>query len=361
MNTTSANPNSFLSGNPTFQEWVQIDEKRKKYTRIWGSDWNAPSICILHGLGEHGGRYHRLAVDFVSKGFQVFSFDQQGHGLSPEGRGCIASYDSLMDDVEAFLSWVATRKVQEKVAAREVENSIDDSTEDDHDHESHDINRQHELSRTVLFGHSMGGNLVLNYALRKSVLPSIVVSSSPMIEAVRAPGPVTEWVLRSLMRVRPDWQLSKPLRPERIMSDPVEQELMKSDELFHTSISLRLGASLLDSGRWLLQNAGSLPVPTLLTHGTDDALTKPSSSNEFAQKAGEVCRFESLPGHLHDPFRDVEREPVIDLITSWIDEQLASERRAPTATDTQNQMTSTSREKNATARSHARLNSDGES
>lgn len=259
-------------------QWVAIDQSRNKFVHLWGGgqDYSA-LVCIIHGWGEHGGRYHRLAEDFARAGFRVVAFDQQGHGHSPERRGCIQSYDSLLDDIEAFLKWSA--------AARPVPQ--------------------------ILFGHSMGGNLVLNYALRKKWQPAAIIASSPMIKASRPPHWLVEHAGRIVMRVAPDFRLKSVPRAEKLMSDPDEQAALRQDELFHAQLSLRLGSALLESGRWLLRHADQLATRTLLTHGTQDFLTCHIASQEFAQLAGASCQLRILEGYLHDPFRSVERQQVI--------------------------------------------------
>ncbi len=268
----------------TYQsDWVEWASGSKKYVHAWSDRlWTngaAPiaTVCIVHGLGEHGGRYANLASGLVAAGFRVLAFDQQGHGLSHEPRGCITSYDSLLDDIGSFLDWA----------------------------------KQAHPQPIVLFGHSMGGNLVLNYALRRSQLPTGVISSSPMIEAVRNPGKLYRILARMLLVVAPNFRLQSEVIPERLMSDPAEQQALRDDDLFHSNLSLRLGAALLDSGSWALNHSNKLSVPTLLTHGTQDFLTCPKASANFAMGARGVCQLEILDGSLHDPFRGTERAEVI--------------------------------------------------
>ncbi len=267
----------------------------KKYLHTWkpaGS--HKATICLIHGLGEHGGRYHPLAEYLNESGYVVHAFDQQGHGQDQGERGCIESYDSMLTDIDNFLGWA--RK------------ACGDTP-------------------LILLGHSMGGNLALNYALRHDVRADAVLSSSPMIRSMRAPGFLRETVARMLMTVHPNYRLTSVVRPERLMSDPVEQQLFHDDELFHSQLSLRLGAALIDSGKWAIQNAARLRIPLLLTHGTDDALTCPDASAQFANCAGSFCRYERLDGMLHDPFRDLDKHRVLECWTAFIDSTL-SERDA---------------------------------
>ncbi len=274
----------------TTAEWTRIRPGIKKFVHIWTPD-AAPTanVAIVHGLGEHGGRYHRLAQSFVESGFCVTAFDQQGHGRSSEVRGQIASYDSMLTDIESFLDWNRV-----KFAG----------------------------IPQVLFGHSMGGNLVINYALRTFVQPHRVIASSPMIEQVRPPSAGFVRLARIALWLAPNLKLRSKVVPERLMNDPTEQELLRSDELFHSQVTLRLGGALLDTGAWALNNAERLKTPMLLSHGTADTMTSPIASAEFARRAGDACRLEILEGFFHDPFRDLARQKAIDMYVAFIGESV---------------------------------------
>lgn len=258
--------------------WKSVENRGQKYIHEWGSrESSIASICIVHGLGEHGERYHRLANDLANAGFWVIAFDQQGHGRSSERRGCIESYDSMLDDIGGFLTWAQSENP----------------------------------NPAVLFGHSMGGNLVLNYTLRKDHQPAAVISSSPMIRAASPPSWLLETFARFFLRIAPNYQLESRVVAERLMDDPKEQSLLLRDELFHSKLSLQLGAALLDSGEWLLGNANKLEVQTLLTHGTSDLKTCHDASIQFAGLAGEKCQLQILEDRMHDPFRDTARDSVV--------------------------------------------------
>jgi alpha-beta hydrolase superfamily lysophospholipase len=105
---------------------------------------------------------------------------------------------------------------------------------------------------------------------------------------------------------------------ERLMSDPVEQQLLRDDELFHSQVTLRLGAGLLDSGAWALKHAGRIQTPLLLSHGSSDSMTSFPASVEFARRAGTICELTALDGELHDPFRGLQRDAVIARYVDFI-------------------------------------------
>ncbi|MCA9158514.1 MAG: lysophospholipase [Planctomycetales bacterium] len=273
-------------------QWLEISPGQSKYVTRWLPE-SAPqaNVVIVHGLGEHGGRYDSLAQHFVQAGFSVSAFDQQGHGRSPEPRGKIRSYNSMLDDIASFLKWNQAKQAN---------------------------------TPTVMFGHSMGGNLVINYALRNYPQPERVISSSPMLEKATPVHPGFLRFARWLMRITPNIKIRSEVVVERLMSDPVEQQMLRDDELFHSQITLRLGAGLLDSGAWALEHAGRVKTALLLSHGSSDYLTSFKASVEFARLAGETCELVALDGELHDPFRSLQREAIlaryVDFIRGAIDQ-----------------------------------------
>lgn len=268
--------------------WSDLQLGNRKYLhRWWPIDPPWAHVGIIHGLGEHGGRYHPLAESFVAAGIAVSAFDQQGHGRSPERRGRIRSYTSLLDDIAAFLTW-----------SKELTPEIP----------------------IVLFGHSMGGNLVINYALRDYPQPNRAIASSPMIRLTAPPSPTFLSAARIVSRVFPNFTLRSNVVAEHLMSDPVEQQMLRDDDLFHSQLTLRLGAGLFDSGPWAIEHADRLKTPLLITHGTRDYRTSHKASAEFAQRAGAGCQLKLLEGELHDPFRGLEREQVVATFIAFIRE-----------------------------------------
>lgn len=267
----------------------------EKFVHLWKPDDSEgintqpiATVAILHGLGEHGGRYHSLARKLTAAGFQVAAFDQQGHGKDPGPTGFVASYESLLEDISAFLYWIESQLG----------------------------------TQTILLGHSMGGNLAINHALRIGHGYCGVIASSPMIRAQRAPPQIVEALLRLWIKLRPRASMTSKVIAERLMSDPDEIASFKADELFHSTLSLRLGAALIDSGRWALENAGSLSVPLLLSHGDIDALTRTDASEEFASRSTEYCQLKIWKGFLHDPFRCLGSQEVVDCFVDFAKRQL---------------------------------------
>lgn len=294
---------------------IRLASQQERFARLW---WPLSGpvravMAIVPGLGEHSGRYAALAMRLAATGAGVVAMDLQGQGLSPGWRGCIDSYSSLLAEVAALVhlarggSALEELAHQENSAARHVV-ALDAWPSD-------------ASVPVCLYGHSMGGNLVLNAVLRRVVAPDRLIASAPMLRAVHPPSPAIVRLARLLMRVAPHYRLKAPVRKEYLSHLPAEREAYASDPLIHRRVSLRLGAGLIDSGLWALEHAGELDRPCLLLHGSEDRITDPAASREFALAAvgaGAACHLISYPGMLHDLHRDEGRDQVITDIANWL-------------------------------------------
>ncbi len=274
--------------------WIELPSGARRAFYRWPSHLQpaVATVVIIHGLGEHGGRYADSAAQFNGANCNVCAIDLQGHGYSPGKRGCVESYASLLDDVEAAL-----RESQ----------------------------RCFPASPCVLWGHSMGGNLVANYLLRRQPLPQAAIVSGPMFRAVEMPSPSFIWIARQLCKLVPNWQVGSSVAPKDCTRDQEQQARMRADRLYFRSLSLRLGAALIDSGEWALQHAVQLTTPLLLVHGTADVVTSAAASQEFAKRSGDPpCELVLQNDCLHDVHRDLGREELFERLVGWIHRQAKS-------------------------------------
>ncbi len=246
-------------------------------------------ICIVHGLGEHGGRYADFADTMCQRGFGALAFDLQGHGHSPGWRGCINSFDGLMRDIVSALGRLGSLFPEKPI---------------------------------ILYGHSMGGNLVLNYALRHyQPQPLAVIASGSFLRPKHPLSQPFMLYARILAKVLPHYCLRAPVRAEGLSRDRSQQDAYRRDELVHRRISLRLGVAIIDAGNWAIEHAQELAVPSLVLHGSADELTCPDASREFAGRSNALCQLRIFDGFLHDIHRDVGRLEVFDLLEDWIRRQ----------------------------------------
>ena len=264
--------------------------------RIYGRAWNPSGeskavLCLVHGLGEHCGRYDHVAAALTQAGYALFAFDLRGHGNSEGSRGHIPDYPVLMDDI--------TRALDE-------------------------AGRRYPGKPHFLYGHSLGGNLVLNYVLRCHPQLLGVVATGPALRtAVTTPG----WKIlfgRTMYRLWPSMVMANGLERKALSRDGEVVTRYRNDPLVHDRLSARLGIDILLSGDWALEHAEGFPLPLLLMHGSADRITSPDASREFAARAGAVCTLIIWDGLYHEIHNEPEQAKVLNTIEMWLDKRIES-------------------------------------
>jgi len=262
------------------------------YGRCWLPDIDDPFIviCLVHGLYEHSGRYESFAGFFVEAGIGVYSIDLRGHGLSAGKRGHIRKYDDFLDDVESLL----------KV-----------------------VRREHNDSAIVLYGHSMGGNIVSNYILRNSTSElSAVILSSPWLSLAFEPPKNKVRLAKIMNSIYPSYSEKGMINYEDISKDEAVVRAYQEDPLNQWYISARLFLSIYENGKWAIANAYKLEVPTFVICGGDDKIVSAEASRAFTENAGVKAAYKKFPGVRHEPHNDVERKEVLSEVLNWIMQQV---------------------------------------
>jgi acylglycerol lipase len=253
--------------------------------RAWPHAGAAITFAVVHGLGEHAGRYERFAKGMANHRMGTFAVDLRGHGKSPGQRGHVDSWSQWIDDVSAFVKHVAS------VVQGEV----------------------------VPLGHSFGGATLLS-AVLAGELPSskrFIVSSPALKVKVAVPA----WKIKlgtAASSVLPKLALDNEVDPKLLSRRPDVVEAYRTDPLVHSKISSRLYTEWLAATRQILDRAGEIKVPFLVLAGTDDGLIDPEGSKELHTKAPLVSELRLLEGRYHEPFNDSDNEEVFAMISSWL-------------------------------------------
>jgi len=259
-------------------------------TSLFAQSWKAVSdaigtVVIVHGLGEHSGRYAEVAAALGRAGYFVVAFDLRGHGRTGGQRGHVRDYSVLLDDIDLLIA-EASRRIDELPV--------------------------------FLYGHSLGGNLVLNCALGRQPSIAGLVVASPLLRLASTPPRWKLMLGRVMSRIGPRFSFRSEIDPEDLSHDSAAIRLRKQDPLVHSRVSARLGTQMLDTGSWALDHADRLALPLLLIHGDADALTSPNASAEFARRAGDNCTFRVWEGMYHELHWETERDTVIQCIIDWL-------------------------------------------
>lgn len=244
------------------------------------------TVLLVHGLGEHAGRYGELAAHLHQWGFAVRAYDQQGHGRSEGARGDMRRPGSLQADLNRV---------------------IDDT-------------RQRPALQgqpLILLGHSMGG-LVVARTLAEQLRPvDAAVLSSPALGAF--PTFFQNLLLASLPRVAPHLRVDNGLKTDFVSRDPDVVKAYKADPLVHRRISAGLAAWILQKGSQTVAEAAQWSVPTLVLYAGQDRLVNAQASADFVHAAPkDVVQSQCFEGMYHEIFNDLYRVQVFTALKRWL-------------------------------------------
>jgi len=259
----------------------------------WPLDDGAPqrgTVLIVHGLGEHAGRYNATALRLNDWGFAVRAYDQYGHGQSGGPRGALNHGTRLLDDLGDMV----------------------------------DAARAHTPQGLplVLLGHSMGGLVAARFVSLNMRPVDALVLSSPALD----PGlnPVQKLLLATLPRLAPNLRIGNGLQVEGISHDPAVVAAYEADPLCHDRISARLAQFIANGGPATIARAAHWSVPTLLMWAGADRLVNPAGSQAFAQAASQrTVQSQCFGGLYHELFNESPElaEPVFALLQQWLQQR----------------------------------------
>jgi len=246
-------------------------------------------ILITHGMGEHANRYGHMANFFSNEGFAVMAFDIRGHGCSEGKRGHAPGYDYLMDDLDRVYLKVKT------------------------DYPSLPI---------FLFGHSMGGNLVLNFLLRKQKELNGAIVTGPYLRLGFEP-PKWKIILAKLSaNIWPSLSQPTELELDALSRNQDVIHKYEDDELVHDRITSAFFVNVHFAGQYAISHANEIKTPLLIMHGEDDRLTSPEGSKEFASNANSNVHLKLWKGLYHELHNEPEKKEVFQYELEWIEELL---------------------------------------
>ena len=246
-------------------------------------------IYLIHGLGEHSGRYDHVAEALTGAGYQVFGFDLRGHGLSQGKRGYTPSFDHLLDDMHTFIE---------------------------------EVNERYTFScPSFLYGHSLGANLVINFALRRPIDGiNGVIATSPSLKLAMQP-PIAKLFLAKVMAdLMPAFTLSSELDPAHLSRDQAIVKAYRDDVYVHDRLSARLAMDIIESGQYGLDNVENWQIPLLLMHGTEDKICDFEATKTFADKGNGYIRFIPCEDCYHEIHNEPGKEAHIAVMISWLNQ-----------------------------------------
>ena len=257
--------------------------------RLWQASSPAPRLLlIVHGGGEHGGRYRHVAEAAVRRGWTVLAPDLRGHGLSSGVRGHVDRFDDYLDDLDAVLIQVR--------------------------------DRLRITGPLAVLGHSLGGLVAAFYLATHPAVTDAAVLTSPLIELVL---PVPKWkaALGPMMsRVWPSLTLDNGIRDSACTSDPSQLDRGRRDPLLHSRASARFFTEMNRAIRDAMTLASQITVPLLVLQAGDDQIASPAAAERFyGATASADKHFRLCSGLRHEVLNEPQRDAVIQELLDWLD------------------------------------------
>jgi len=267
----------------------------KLHVRQWWDEEITPKAqCIIvHGYGEHSGRYDEIATYLVASGYKVYSFDNVGHGLSEGRQGYVKRFADYADDVCRMSEWV--RRIADK-----------------------------SCIPLFIIGHSMGGLILSDAVLRYGErLCDGVILSGPALGLKRNASSVLISFLYCVSRVLPFLPIKAGyIRSRMLTHDEGKIEERKGDVLCHQKKSLRFVSEFLKAQRDVVEKAEAFLLPVMILQGSDDCIVDPRKVMSFYHALKIENKTCIMYPHLyHEIFNEVERACVFRDVLSWLDNQ----------------------------------------
>lgn len=254
------------------------------YWRAWEPE-NSPkaTVCLVHGLGEHTGRYTHVAQAFTDAGLSLHAIDLRGHGRSSGARGHTPSYQQWLRDVDRML-------------------------------ERADVERP-----CFLYGHSLGGLLGISYGLFRESHVRGVISTGPALRRSFEVPAIKIILGKAMSSIWPTFAQHSGLNPYDLSQDPSIVKAYIEDPLVHDWATARLFVEATAAGEQALERAADFTLPVLLIVAEHDKLIDPAAVEQFYNAAGSLDKtFHLWPASFHEVHNEPHKAQVLSEISAWI-------------------------------------------
>lgn len=248
------------------------------------------ALAIVHGMGDHSGRFDRLVLPLAERGFASFGFDLRGYGRSPGIRGYINSFKEYREDLRAFLNFISG-----------------------------------ELPGTPRFvlGYSLGSSIVLDYIIRDPGGLHGAILSGVAIEPAGAATPGRVFLARIFSRIWPTLSIDMGDDMTKVTHDVTVQEAFKKDPYHVRFATARWGAEVLDAVDWVRSRAEEINLPVLFVHGGDDPINLLRGAQKYFDQIKYADKtLKVYPGSLHETHNDRNHARVAEDIAAWMGEHI---------------------------------------
>lgn len=259
------------------------------FWRQWTPARPRAALIVVHGFGEHSGRYSNVANPLASRGILVAAFDQRGHGRSAGRRGHVSRWSQYRAD----LDWMLER-----------------------------VRREHPGLPLFLFGHSMGGLVVLDFLLQPRSVSGAIISAPPL-DPSGAANPLLVGLAYLLSGVLPWVRVPLPLRASDLSRDPSVVAAFQADPLTFHQASVRWGTEILATRKQVLTCPDSIRIPILFAHGEADRIAAVQGTRQFFDRLTSADKeLRTYPDSYHESHNDLNHQQVVSDYADWIERHI---------------------------------------
>ncbi|HEU4390775.1 MAG TPA: alpha/beta hydrolase [Blastocatellia bacterium] len=272
------------------EESLTTRDGARLYVRKHEAERPRAELILVHGFGEHSGRYGPLTMYLVDRSYSVTAYDQRGHGQSDGLPGYIDRFDAYGEDLESVIATVRSRTEQP----------------------------------LFIIAHSMGSLVALRYlALGSSVIAGAVLSAPLLAVAVKVPAHKV-MIARVGAHVAPRLRLDNEIDPAVLSRDPEVGRAYASDPLVHHVVSPRWFAEAKAAMEQAITSAPDVRVPLLVMHGSDDRLASVDATKRtFPRLGSQDKQLEIYDGYYHELFNEPEKQEIYNTVVEWLDARTA--------------------------------------
>lgn len=266
--------------------WLTTADGTRLLTRAWAAQEPFTSLLVVHGIGEHSGRYEKLAQDLTHAGVSVFAYDHRGHGRSDGRRGHLRHFTDWLDDLERAVAWV----------------------------------RSQTPGAVFLLGHSLGGLITVHAVARQPTLCDGIILSSP---ACGLAQPVPRWKQTLAVLASAVWPTLAFDRAHAdgayLSHDPAISAAYLADPLVHFKVTARAYLAMRAALNDVQRAASLVHLPALVLQAGDDHLVAAQATRAMAEAlASTDKRLVWLDGWYHEVFNEVQRVQVVEELVGWL-------------------------------------------
>jgi acylglycerol lipase len=247
-------------------------------------------VAVVHGYGDHGGRYTWLGEDLAARGWALYAYDLRGHGQSSGRRGQVRRFEEYLEDTEVFLG---------------------------------EVRRAQPGKSVFLLGHSMGGLVCARLAEVRPPDVTGLILSSPFLQLAEAVPPSRVAGVKVLAKVWPNRDIGNSVRAAQLSHDESVVEAYVTDPLVHHVAPARWAVALLGAQDAAMTEAGKIALPLLVLYGTEDEVVDFAFIEAlYAQAASADKSLLRYEGYYHECFNETGRAQVFDDLATWLGARL---------------------------------------